>query len=66
MLQSLVYYQEKAFRLFSISNKRGNLLYSELTVIDCSLENFLRTSTDIQYVGIVFKKERGEEAGNLK
>lgn len=62
MLQSLVYYQEKAFRLFFISNKRENILYSDLTVTDCSLANFLRTSADIQCIDIIEKKK---EAGNL-
>lgn len=56
MLQSLLYYWGKAFRLFFISNKRENILYSELTVADFSLANFLRTSADIQFVDIIEKK----------
>lgn len=55
MLQSEVSYQWKAFRLFFISNKRENILHSELTVADCSLANFLRTSADIQF-DIIEKK----------
>lgn len=51
----------KVFRLFFISNKRENILYSELTATECSLANFLRTSADIQCVDIIEKKE----AGNL-
>lgn len=40
MPRSSIYYQGKAFKLFSISNERGNILYSKLTAIDCSLPNF--------------------------
>lgn len=64
MLQSLVYYQEKAFRLFFISNKRESILYSDLTVTDCSLANLLRTSADIQCIDIIEKKKK-KEVGNL-
>lgn len=47
----------KGFQVIFISNKRENILYSELTVTDCSLANFLRTSADIQCVDIIEKKK---------